>query len=355
MNIIAHLLISLILYALFRNLYLISLQTLLSVDFIICAIASILPDLDHINMIGKALKTKRFGPEVRTWLHELPGYLLFSIIGVLVYFFISPEFGRAILIGFSTHYFLDAISRPTRPFHPVDDTIVFYYLAPRSDLKALVIYDAGITGMLLGVFFLITTYAINYEIFGYVIILLSLALLVCTIPKFEKYSSAHVSEEEYKEPERLGVAKLAKEILQAILNPFVKLFSRISPDAMSGLGLVFSIFVAVFLFIRNIPAATVFLLISLFLDTIDGEVARYRKEASPSGWIIDVATDRLSEIIISIALPMLFILLTILNTALSIRSKITGQHRIIPLRHIELIIFIIIIAFPELQALLSLP
>jgi hypothetical protein len=43
-----------------------------------------------------------------------------------------------------SHYFLDLLTRPTRPFYPLNEKVVFLGLAPRN-LKKLTIYDAVIT------------------------------------------------------------------------------------------------------------------------------------------------------------------------------------------------------------------
>jgi hypothetical protein len=42
------------------------------------------------------------------------------------------------------HYFLDLLTRPTRPFYPLSEKVVFLGLAPRN-LKKLTAYDAVIT------------------------------------------------------------------------------------------------------------------------------------------------------------------------------------------------------------------
>jgi hypothetical protein len=109
------------------------------------SIAAVITDLDHLAHLRTALKTRRFKSETRTRWHELPGLLLAMIASVAFMFFSEP-LGRAILIGFVSHYFLDLLTRPTRPFYPLSEKVVFLGLAPRN-LKKLTAYDAVITAL----------------------------------------------------------------------------------------------------------------------------------------------------------------------------------------------------------------
>jgi len=62
----------------------------------------------------------------------------------LTIMFFSTTLGRLLLIGFVSHYFLDLLTRPTRPLYPVSEKVVFLGLAPRN-LKKLTAYDTVIT------------------------------------------------------------------------------------------------------------------------------------------------------------------------------------------------------------------
>ena len=105
--------------------------------------ASTLSDLDHIPWLRLAIKTRRFGTEARTRWHELPGLLLSMAISIVITYF-SASLGRSLLIGFVSHYFLDLLTRPTRPFYPISEKVVFLELAPRS-LRKLIVYDTVLT------------------------------------------------------------------------------------------------------------------------------------------------------------------------------------------------------------------
>ena len=107
------------------------------------SIAAVITDLDHLAHLRTALKTHRFKSETRSRWHELPGLLAAMTASVAVMLF-SESLGRSLLIGFVSHYFLDLLTRPTRPFYPVSEKIVFLGLAPRN-LKKLTAYDAVLT------------------------------------------------------------------------------------------------------------------------------------------------------------------------------------------------------------------
>ena len=110
---------------------------------IVTSIAAVITDLDHLAHLRTALKTHRFKSETRTLWHEFPGLLLAMVASVSVTF-VSVSLGRAVLIGFVSHYFLDLLTRPTRPFYPLSEKVVFLGLAPRN-LKKLTAYDIVLT------------------------------------------------------------------------------------------------------------------------------------------------------------------------------------------------------------------
>ena len=110
---------------------------------LITSIAAIVIDLEHISHLRVALKTRRFKSETRTRWHELTGLLLAMSISLAVMLF-CVTVGRLLLMGLVSHYFLDLLTRPTRPLYPLSNKVVFLGLAPRN-LKKLTIYDTIIT------------------------------------------------------------------------------------------------------------------------------------------------------------------------------------------------------------------
>lgn len=113
---------------------------------IVTSLAAVITDLDHILHLRTAMKTYRFKSETRSRWHELPGLMLAMIISTIIMFFSAP-LGRSFLIGFVSHYFLDLLTRPTRPFYPLSERVIFLGLAP-TNLKKLTAYDALLTVIL---------------------------------------------------------------------------------------------------------------------------------------------------------------------------------------------------------------
>jgi hypothetical protein len=109
----------------------------------VTTIAAVITDIDHFVHLRTALKTRRFKSETRSRWHELPGLLLMMTVAVAV-MLVSESLGRALLVGFVSHYFLDLLTRPTRPFYPLSEKVVFLGLAPRN-LKKLTVYDTAVT------------------------------------------------------------------------------------------------------------------------------------------------------------------------------------------------------------------
>ena len=83
------------------------------------------------------------------------------------------------------------------------------------------------------------------------------------------------------------------------------------------------------------------LFLALFLDILDGAVARVKGQASEEGWIVDVSVDRVSESLISLALSRVYILLVIINIGLVFYSYKFKNHVIIPLRQLLLLTLLV--------------
>ena len=106
----------------------------------------VLPDLDHLPHLATAVKTWRFGPKARSRYHELYGLTLASVAAVVAYA-IDPTLAYVIFLPLLAHHLMDFVSRPTRPFNPVDDTSVHLKLYPTS-LRGLAIADTMVTILL---------------------------------------------------------------------------------------------------------------------------------------------------------------------------------------------------------------
>jgi len=143
MNIIFHALLSLLL------------ARLLGINFIpyvlIGILFSILPDFDHIPYLVKAIKTRRFGIESRSPLHELVG-LIFILSGSLIVEVIYPHlFLLAISCGLS-HFIVDFLTRPSRPLYPFSNKEIDLNLYPRR-LKEMFVCDTILT-LILGLIYI---------------------------------------------------------------------------------------------------------------------------------------------------------------------------------------------------------
>ena len=117
--------------------------------------------------------------------------------------------------------------------------------------------------------------------------------------------------------------------------------SELDPDQLSGLGLLLSLGVYYYLSRGMIGASILVLSAALFLDVLDGVVARARGEASEGGWVVDVAVDRVSEAVVSLAMSRLVVLVVALNVALSLYSHMYRRHIIIPVRQILLLVLVV--------------
>lgn len=95
------------------------------------------------------------------------------------------------------------------------------------------------------------------------------------------------------------IKQLVRKVMREIAD-FINRVSngKISPNTITWLGLVAHIPIS--LLIANgsyILAAGLLVIFGLF-DTLDGELARLQRRASPSGMLLDASTDRMKEVIL---------------------------------------------------------
>jgi phosphatidylglycerophosphate synthase len=113
--------------------------------------------------------------------------------------------------------------------------------------------------------------------------------------------------------------------------------SRLSPDLLSGVGLLLSLAVYYYLSLGMIAPSILALSAALLFDVLDGVAARAQGRASEEGWVVDIAVDRVSEALISLALSRLVVLVVAFNVALSLYSFMARRHLIIPVRQVLLL------------------
>jgi len=123
-----------------------------------------------------------------------------------------------------------------------------------------------------------------------------------------------------------------------ILKPFEK--SGISPNAISWFSLFLSVFVSL-LFRSNLLLYGIIALFSvLFLDALDGFLARKKHLESFDGLVVDVSCDRLSEFMIFYP-SSLWVVLAAVNCYFTVWKLKNKKIPILPLRHLFLIIAIL--------------
>ena len=85
-----------------------------------------------------------------------------------------------------------------------------------------------------------------------------------------------------------------KPKLSKTINSIAKPFSKISPNILTLVGLVPPIFFLIFMINNNYPLALL-MFFGLFLDTIDGAVARMTGKTTAFGGFLDSSFDRISD------------------------------------------------------------
>ena len=116
-------------------------------------IFSIIPDIDHIPHLGKALKTGRFGVGSRSTLHELVGLALITTGSLIVKTAYPPLFPLTLSCGLS-HYVIDLLTRPSRPLYPFSTREIDLKIYPRG-LREMIIWDTILTAGL-GLIYMMT-------------------------------------------------------------------------------------------------------------------------------------------------------------------------------------------------------
>ncbi|MEM5773121.1 MAG: CDP-alcohol phosphatidyltransferase family protein [Candidatus Aenigmatarchaeota archaeon] len=118
------------------------------------------------------------------------------------------------------------------------------------------------------------------------------------------------------------------------MRPLAKL--NISANRISWFSLLLSIFVSLLLRAGIVLLGIVLLFLVLFLDGLDGFIARKKKQTSFNGLVVDLSCDRLSEFIIFYP-SIVFIGFATFNSFLAVLRLNNKKFFILPLRHLFLI------------------
>ena len=139
---------------------------------------------------------------------------------------------------------------------------------------------------------------------------------------------------------KLGSVKRMREATDSILLRLP--LPRINPNVISGLSILTSL---LFLLVLNLSAwlALAFIMVTIVLDWLDGLVAKKHNLCSEEGYMVDIASDRLSEGIMFIPFFMPWFFLFALNNVLALAGFTRNRHIILPLRHLFLIWFLVML------------
>lgn len=127
-------------------------------------------------------------------------------------------------------------------------------------------------------------------------------------------------------------------ITDSILKPFGKI--DVPPNAISGFSLFLSVFVSLFFTSNLLLYGIVALFAVLFLDRLDGFLARKKHLESFDGLVVDASCDRLSEFMI-FHHSSFWLVLTAVNCYFTVWRLKNKKIPILPLRHLFLIIAIL--------------
>lgn len=93
--------------------------------------------------------------------------------------------------------------------------------------------------------------------------------------------------------------KLIRKQISKVARALDKLTGgRITPDQITWVGVTAHLPIAVLIGYGKLELAGLLLIFFGLFDVLDGELARYKKVASPRGMVLDASTDRVKEVMI---------------------------------------------------------
>jgi len=82
---------------------------------------------------------------------------------------------------------------------------------------------------------------------------------------------------------------------------------KLRPDLITYFGLLMHLPIAGLIMIGDFISAGILLIVFGLFDTLDGELARLQKRASPAGMVLDASTDKMKEVILYVAIAYYFV------------------------------------------------
>ncbi|MCY6355767.1 CDP-alcohol phosphatidyltransferase family protein [Clostridium sp. ZS2-4] len=100
----------------------------------------------------------------------------------------------------------------------------------------------------------------------------------------------------------------ARKYVNPFINVIAKVFVNIgfTPNGITILALLIGLITSVLVYLGYPIMACICLWVSGLLDAVDGAVARYRKQSTAWGTLLDIVFDRLVEIGIILSLALIF-------------------------------------------------
>lgn len=107
----------------------------------------------------------------------------------------------------------------------------------------------------------------------------------------------------------MNLAEFRKSAARQITGPIVTILSksRLTPDALTWLGLITNIAAAVAIAYDHLIVGGVLVLISGLFDILDGALARFTNNTTRFGALLDSTFDRLAEAALFIGLLVLYV------------------------------------------------
>ena len=107
----------------------------------------------------------------------------------------------------------------------------------------------------------------------------------------------------------INLAKLRKNLGLRITNPLMQVLSKskLTPDMLTFTGLGISIGAAYFLAVGHFLFGGILILVSGLFDLLDGALARFTRQTTKFGAILDSTVDRISEAVVLCGLLIWYI------------------------------------------------
>lgn len=135
---------------------------------------------------------------------------------------------------------------------------------------------------------------------------------------------------------KLGLVRRVRGVIDQVILWLP--LPRMNPNHISGLTIITSL-LFVLMLRYSYAAAIALAAITVLLDWVDGVIAQKHSLCSEEGYVVDVASDRLSEGIMFVPFFLPWFYLFLLNSFLTLFSFSGKRHVVLPLRQVFLIVF----------------